>query len=132
MKKSLVILSVFAVGLSCAQKSADNPTFSIERENVKNTSHSSGDREFSSKTEKQDFIKQADPVKERTILPYDATFPKYINTGDKKADASNYAALKDEWVKNNSEKYEKMNSFSKKNAESIRARDQKRNINHKN
>ena len=54
-----------------------------------------------------------------------------MNTGNKKADASNYARSKAQWVENNPEKYEKMNSFSKRNAESIRARDQKNNINHK-
>jgi hypothetical protein len=131
MKKSLVILSVFAVGLSYAQKSTVNPTFSVEKEKVTNTSSPSGEREFSSKAEKQAFHMQAKPAKEITIISNDATFPKYVKTGDQKADAKSYADRKDAWVESNTEKYEKMNSFSKKNAESTRAKE-KRNINHKN
>ena len=74
---------------------------------------------------------QAEPAKEITIISNDASFPKYVKTGDQKADAKNYADLKDAWVERNAEKYEKMNAYSKKNAESIRAKE-KRNINHKN
>ena len=131
MKKSLVILSVFAVGLSYAQKSTKSPTFSVEREKVKNAVLPTGDREFKSKAEKQAFIQETARAEETTIISSEASFPKYVNTGNKKADASNYARRKAEWVENNPEKYEKMNSYSKKNAESIRAREQKNNINQK-
>ena len=130
MKKSLVILSVFAVGISYAQKST-TPTFSVEKEKVTNTSNLSVEREFTSKAEKQAFHMKAEPAKEITIISNDASFPKYVKTGDQKADAKNYADRKDAWVESNTEKYEKMNSFSKKNAESTRAKE-KRNINHKN
>ena len=131
MKKSLIILSVFAVGLSYAQKSTKSPTFSIEKEKVKNSVMSSGEREFKTKSEKQDFIEQNVRTEEITIITSDPSFPKYINTGNKKADASNYARNKAEWIEKNPEKYEKMNSFSKKNAESIRNREQKNNIKQK-
>lgn len=131
MKKSLVILSVFAVGFSYAQKSTKSPTFSVEREKVKNSVLPSGDREFKSKAEKQAYVHETFRKEETTIISSDPSFPKYVNTGNKKADASNYARSKAEWVENNPEKYEKMNAFSKKNAESIRTRDQKNNINQK-
>jgi hypothetical protein len=130
MKKSLVILSVFAVGVTYAQKST-TPTFSVEKEKVTNPSNPSVEREFTSKAEKQAFHMQAEPAKEITIISSDASFPKFVKTGDQKADAKNYADLKDAWVERNAEKYEKMNAYSKKNAESIRAKE-KRNINHKN
>ena len=130
MKKSLVILSVFAVGITYAQKST-TPTFSVEKEKVTNPSNPSVEREFTSKAEKQAFHMQAEPAKEITIISNDASFPKYVKTGDQKADAKNYADRKDAWVKRNAEKYERMNAYSKKNAESIRAKE-KRNINHKN
>ena len=125
-------MSVFAVGLSYAQKSTKSPTFSVEKEKVSNTSNPSVEREFTSKAEKQAFHMQAEPAKEITIISSDASFPKYVKTGDQKADAKNYADRKDAWIENNPEKYEKMNSYSKKNAESIRAREQKNNINQKN
>ena len=131
MKKSLVILSVFAVGFSYAQKSTKSPTFSVEREKVKNSVLPSGDREFKSKAEKQAYVHETVRTEETTIISSDPSFPKYVNTGNKKADASNYAISKAEWVENNPEKYEKMNAFSKKNAESIRTRNQKNNINQK-
>ena len=132
MKKSLVILSVFAVGLSYAQKSTKSPTFSGEKEKVSNTSNPSVEREFTSNAEKQAFHMQAEPAKETTIISSDASFPKFVKTGDQKADAKNYSDRKDAWIENNPEKYEKMNSYSRKNAESIRAREQKNNINQKN
>ena len=131
MKKSLVILSVFAVGLTYAQKSTISPTFSVEREKVKNSVLPSGDREFKSKAEEQAYVHETVRTEETTIISSDPSFPKYVNTGNKKADASNYARSKAEWVENNPEKYEKMNAFSKKNAESIRTRDQKNNSNQK-
>ena len=83
MKKSLVILSVFAVGISYAQKST-TPTFSVEKEKVTNTSNLSVEREFTSKAEKQAFHMQAEPAKEITIISNDASFPKYVKTGDQK------------------------------------------------
>ncbi|MBG39374.1 MAG: hypothetical protein CL857_05555 [Cryomorphaceae bacterium] len=131
MKKSLIILSVFAVGLTYGQKSTKKPTFSVEREKVKSSVMPSGEREFKTKSEKQDFIEQNVRTEERTIISSDPSFPKYINTGNKKADASNYARNKAEWIEKNPEKYEKMNSYSKKNAESIRNREQKNNIKQK-
>jgi hypothetical protein len=131
MKKSLVILSVFAVGLSYAQKSTKNPTFSVEKEKVKSAVSPPVKREFKSKTEKPAYESQPTRIEETTIISSDPSFPKYVNTGNKKTDASTYSRKKEEWIENNPEKYEKMNSFSKRNAESIRAKEQKKNINQK-
>ena len=131
MKKSLVILSVFAVGLSYSQKATQTMTFSVEKEKVTNTSLPPGEREFNSKAEKQAYQAQAQPAKEITIMSEDATFPKYVKTGNKESDASSYAARKAEWIEKNPTKYEKMNANFKKNEKAIRMK-RNRDINQKN
>ena len=68
--------------------------------------------EFNTKAEKDTYDQQMrtnnDPVRERVILPSDPTFPKYVNTGNKSLDASNYDAAKQAWISNNESKYNQM------------------------
>ena len=130
MKKSLVILSVFAAGLSYAQK-ATLPTFSAEKEGTK----TSQQHVFKTKAEKQSAfraqeveakrIQKAEPAKELTIMSEDATFPKFVNSGDARVDNDNYATQKAAWIENNATKYESLNThstMSKAEAKSARVR----------
>ena len=59
------------------------------------------------------------------IFPNDATFPKYVNTGNKQLDDADYLNAKNLWIKNNPSKYEKL-TVKEKNLEApseIRARE---------
>lgn len=107
-------------------------TFSVEKEKVTNTSQPPGEQEFNSKADKQAHHAQAEIAKESiTIMPNDSSFPKYVKTGNKASDASNYATQKAEWIENNPTKYEKMNANFKKNEKAIRMK-RNRDINQKN
>ena len=75
MKKSLVILSVFAAGISYAQKATEIPVFTTEKDKSEwieknpekyNQPKDVKEMEFSSKAEKQAF--HADPVREKVIV----------------------------------------------------------------
>jgi len=112
MKKSLVILSVFAVGISYAQKSTEIPVFTTEKEKSEwieknpekyNQPKDVKEMEFSSKAEKQAF--HADPVREKVIVSDDSSGSKY----DKMSTAK-----------------------ESKNAETIRAKERKEFTNQKN
>ena len=101
MKKSLVILSVFAAGISYAQKTTETPVFTTEKEKSEwieknpekyNQPKDVKEMEFSSKAEKQAF--HADPVRERVVVSEDASFPTYVNTGNKQLDDQTYATKK--------------------------------------
>jgi hypothetical protein len=138
MKKSLVILSVFAAGLSYAQKATEIPVFTTEKEksewiqkNPEKYNQPLKPMEFNSKAEKQAF--HADPLRERVIVADDTSFPTYINTGDKQLDDETYAAKKAQWIEQNAAKYEKMSDVKEtKNAETIRAKERKEFNNQKN
>jgi hypothetical protein len=143
MKKSLVILSVFAVSISYGQKPTGNPFFSTENEksdwieknpekyNQLNDVKKVKEMEFSSKAEKEAF--HADPVRERVVVSDDPSFPTYITTGNKQADNETYAAKKAQWIEQNPAKYEKMSPAQEtKNAEEIRAKERKEFKNQKN
>jgi len=140
MKKSLVILSVFAAGISYGQKSTETPFFTTEKEKSEwieknpekyNQPKDVKEMEFSSKAEKQAF--HADPIRERVIVSDDSSFPTYVNTGDKQLDDETYAAKKAQWIEQNAAKYEKMSTAKKsKNAETIRAKERKEFTNQKN
>ena len=64
------------------------------------------------------------------IFPNDATYPKYVNTGNKVSDDANYLKAKNLWIDNNPMKYEKL-TIKEKTSEApsvIRARELKSNI----
>lgn len=107
---------------SLTSSAQHDSTFSVEEDRLTQVP------EFSTKAEKQAYFKLNRPAKEITIISSDSTYPKFIVTGDKELDASNYAARKAEWVENNPDKYEKMHSFSNENAESIRAKESQKFI----
>ena len=140
MKNSLVILSVFAVGISYAQKTTEIPVFTTEKEKAEwiekypekyQQPKDVKEKEFSSRAEKEAF--HADPVRERVVVSNDPSFPTYVNTGDKRKDDETYAAKKAQWIEQNSAKYEQMSTSSnKEDAEAIRAKERKEFINQKN
>ena len=155
MKKSLVILSVFAAGISYAQKTTEIPVFKSDKEksewinqNPELYNQPTNEKEFSSVEEKQTFhgtevredgvvIEQnsfhTDPVRERVIVSNDSSFPTYINTGNKQLDDETYAAKKAQWIEQNAAKYERMtNSTNTEDAEAIRAKERKEFTNQKN
>lgn len=137
MKKSLVILSVFAAGISYAQKTTEIPVFKTDKEksewiqqNPELYNQPTKEREFTSVEEKRAF--NADPIRERVIVSDDSSFPTYISTGNKQLDEETYAAKKAEWVEKNAAKYEKMIIKSTEDAEAIRAKERKEFNNPKN
>ena len=137
MKKSLVILSVFATGISYAQKTTEIPVFKTDKEksewiqqNPELYNQPTKEREFTSVEEKRAF--NADPIRERVIVSDDSSFPTYISTGNKQLDEETYAAKKAEWVEKNAAKYEKMIIKSTEDAEAIRAKERKEFNNPKN
>ena len=155
MKKSLVILSVFAAGISYAQKTTEIPVFKSDKEksewinqNPELYNQPTKEKEFSSVEEKQAFhgieVREdgvviehnsfhTDPVRERVIVSNDSSFPTYINTGNKQLDDETYAAKKAQWIEQNAAKYEKMSPAKEsKNAETIRAKERKEFTNQKN
>lgn len=154
MKKSLVILSVFAVGISYAQKTTEIPVFKTDKEksewiqqNPELYNQPTKEREFTSVEEKRAFTGEevknegltiqstsfhSDPVRERVIVADDSSFPTYISTGNKQLDEETYAAKKAEWVEKNASKYEKMITKSTDDAEVIRAEERKESNNPKN
>jgi len=133
MKKSLVILSVFAVGVSYGQKSTEAPVFTTEKQKSewieKNPEQYKNSKdvmvkEFNSKAEKQAF--HADPVRSRIIVADEPSFPTYVNTGDKLLDDETYATKKAQWIEQNEGKYNAMSKVKEsKNSEAIRARERK-------
>lgn len=69
--------------------------------------------EFNTRAEKDTYDQQMkannpDPLREHIVLPNDPSFPKYVNTGNKSLDASNYDAAKQAWISNNESKYNQM------------------------
>jgi hypothetical protein len=68
--------------------------------------------EFNTKAEKDAYSQKQKsankPVREHSAFPADPTFPKYINTGNKSLDDSNYMTAKDEWITKNQAKYDQM------------------------
>ena len=133
-------MSVFAAGISYAQKATEIPVFTTEKDKSEwieknpekyNQPKDVKEMEFSSQAEKQAF--HADPVRERVIVADDTSFPTYINTGDKQLDDETYAAKKAQWIEQNAAKYEKMSDVKEtKNAETIRAKERKEFNNQKN
>jgi hypothetical protein len=81
-------------------------------------------KEFNSKAEKQAF--HADPVRSRIIVTDEPSFPTYVNTGNKQLDDQTYATQKAQWIEQNEGKYNSMSIVKEsKNAEAIRAKEQK-------
>lgn len=133
-------MSVFAAGISYAQKATEIPVFTTEKDKSEwieknpekyNQPKDVKEMEFSSQAEKQAF--HADPVREKVIVADDTSFPTYVNTGDKRLDDETYAAKKAQWIEQNTAKYDKMSTAQEsKNAESIRAKERKEFNNQKN
>ena len=133
-------MSVFAAGISYAQKATEIPVFTTEKDKSEwieknpekyNQPKDVKEMEFSSQAEKQAF--HADPVRERVVVSDDSSFPTYINTGNKQLDDETYAAKKAQWIEQNAAKYEKMSPAQEtKNAEEIRATERKEFNNQKN
>ena len=130
-------MSVFAAGISYAQKTTEIPVFKTDKEksewiqqNPELYNQPTKEREFTSVEEKRSF--NADPIRERVIVSDDNSFPTYISTGNKQLDEETYAAKKAEWVEKNAAKYEKMIIKSTEDAEAIRAKERKEFNNPKN
>ena len=128
MKKSLVILSVFAMGISYAQKTTEIPVFKSDKEksewiqqNPELYNQPTKEREFTSVEEKRSF--NADPIRERVIFADDSSFPTYVRTGNKRLDDETYAAKKAKWIEQNAAKYEKLSSVhDESEEEALRAK----------
>jgi hypothetical protein len=65
--------------------------------------------EFKTKEEKEKFFGiTPQEEQEKEVSDIDPTFPVYVRTGDPVLDNQRYMEAKDEWIRNNPEKYENL------------------------
>jgi len=111
----LTMASCYSYGQKAVQNDKEQQKKALIQSNPQDYQKMGGtlkDPEFKTKAEKvaydqkQKFANK--PVREHSAFPADPTFPKYINTGNKSLDASNYMTAKQEWISNNQSKYDKM------------------------
>lgn len=106
MKKSIIILLGLFIYIGISMQLGAQNTNSTHREIEKKSTCTNPEK--AKKEEAK--IKEEKPVeqKELIIMPDEASFPKYIMTGDQAKDDAEYARKKAEWIEHNPEKYEQM------------------------
>jgi hypothetical protein len=69
--------------------------------------------EFSSQEEKDEYFQALKERREIDVIEsdLDPTFPVFQSTGDSEKDNARYMAAKDEWIKNNPEKYNQLQNL---------------------
>lgn len=127
------VLAVSAFGQEVQDKEKENQ-IQINPQSYQKMGGQLKEPEFKTKAEKDAYSQKQksinDPVREHAAFPADPTFPKYINTGNKSLDASNYMTAKDEWISKNQGKYDKMvTQESTPMSKSERLKQDKKNLN---
>ncbi len=108
MKQLVIIIFILAVGVTNLKaQSYSNykitPTSVKVKKSKTSKENSLDSRKVQSKIE---YLKNLDDYRKKNNVPED--FPKFIDTGNPKKDLDNYYKAKQEWIRKNPERFEKI------------------------